>query len=346
VVIPCYRYGHYLEGCVRTVLDQPGVDVDVLIVDDASPDDTSEVAGAIAASEPRVQVLRHPVNLGHIATYNDGLGAVDGTYVVLLSADDLLTPGALARATALLEAHPSVGFVYGNTLRFSEVPSEPSRTEPSGWQVWSGHDWLEHSVRLAKDFVLTPSVVMRTDVLRSVGGYRPELPHAGDYEMWLRAAAVSDVGYVLGADQAWYRVHSSSMHSTVFRRDDGDGLVIDLEQRLLSQDLLFDWVDDGLDGAGELRNAGRRALAREALALACRAYAWGITDRWPVDDLEAFARRTWPESGRLRQARALAWRRRMGPRWARRNPAYRAQTLLFHLRERRTARRWIADGVW
>ena len=89
------------------------MDVDVLIVDDASPDDSAAVAYRLADEDPRVSVLVHPTNMGHIATYNDGLARAKGDYVVLLSADDAITPGSLARSTALMEAHPSVGFVYG-----------------------------------------------------------------------------------------------------------------------------------------------------------------------------------------------------------------------------------------
>lgn len=68
VVMPCYRYGHFLPGAVRSVLDQTDVDAEVLIVDDASPDDSGEVAEALAAADPRVRVLRHAENKGHIAT--------------------------------------------------------------------------------------------------------------------------------------------------------------------------------------------------------------------------------------------------------------------------------------
>ena len=94
VVIPCYRYGHFLADCVRSVLDeQPGVDVRVLIIDDASPDDSADQARKLAAADPRITVQVHEANRGHIATYNEGLLEwADGDYSVLLSADDRLTP--------------------------------------------------------------------------------------------------------------------------------------------------------------------------------------------------------------------------------------------------------------
>src|SRR3954453_7878821 len=74
VVIPCYRYGDYLPASVRSALDnQPGVDVRVLIIDDASPDDSADKAHALAASDDRIEVWVHEQNRGHIATYNEGL---------------------------------------------------------------------------------------------------------------------------------------------------------------------------------------------------------------------------------------------------------------------------------
>ena len=133
VVIPCYNYGHYLEGAVneraRTNLD---VEVEVIVIDDASPDGSGEVAVALARTDPRIRLLRHAQNKGHIATYNEGLAMVESDYVVLLSADDLLVPGSLAAPPPLMEAHPSVGFVYGHPLEFSDEPPPP-RTERSGW---------------------------------------------------------------------------------------------------------------------------------------------------------------------------------------------------------------------
>src|SRR3954452_6789000 len=89
VVVPCYRYGHFLQDAVDSVLDDPTLDVRVLIVDDASPDDSAERARELARRDPRIEVAVHPENRGHIATYNEGLLEwCDADYTVLLSADD------------------------------------------------------------------------------------------------------------------------------------------------------------------------------------------------------------------------------------------------------------------
>ncbi len=102
VVIPCYNYGRYLPECVASVTAQPGVELEIIIVDDASTDGSQDVARALAAADPRIRLLLHAENARHIITYNDGLALATGDYVVLLSADDLLAPGSLARSTSLM----------------------------------------------------------------------------------------------------------------------------------------------------------------------------------------------------------------------------------------------------
>ena len=73
VLVPCYLYGAFLKDCVDSILADPLHDLRVLILDDASPDSTGIVASQLVARDARVSYLRHERNLGHIATYNDGL---------------------------------------------------------------------------------------------------------------------------------------------------------------------------------------------------------------------------------------------------------------------------------
>src|SRR5436190_991816 len=98
VFVPCYNYARFLRECVGSVLAQEGVDVRVLILDDSSTDDSEQVGRALAAEDPRIEYRRHEKNRGHIATYNEGVEWIAGDYAMLLSADDMLAPGALARA--------------------------------------------------------------------------------------------------------------------------------------------------------------------------------------------------------------------------------------------------------
>ena len=308
VVIPCYRYGRFLATSVGSVLAQEGVDVRVLIIDDASPDDSAEVARALAAADDRVEVRVHAENQGHIATYNEGLLEwADGDYSVLLSADDLLTPGALARATEVLEANPNVGFVYGHSKYWIDSEPQPvPRVEPTGTTFWTGEEWLRIMCKLGHSVVTSPEVVVRTSVQQRIGGYRPELPHTGDVEMWMRFAVHSDVAFIKGVDQAFYRIHGNQM--TVERVP-----LVDLRQRKAAYDALFDAYGDKIPDARRLAARAGRRMAKEAIWRACRAYERRRMDTTPIDELVEFARSAYPGADRLPEAWGLRWRRRVGP---------------------------------
>lgn len=307
VVIPCYRYGRFLRDCVRSVLDQDEVDVRVLIIDDASPDDSPEIAACLAAEDDRVEARLHAANRGHIETYNEGLlGWAEGRYSVLLSADDLLTPGALARATSVLDANPSAGFVYGHVLRWRDNEPRPvARTTPSGMKVWNGADWLQRVCRLSHSVISSPEVVVRTSLQQQIGGYLSSLPHTGDIEMWMRFAVHGDVAFIRGVDQAYYRAHGQNM--TVERVP-----LVDLHQRKAAYDAIFDSHSSGIAHAGRLRREVNRTLAKEALWIACRAYDRRPIDTSSVADLAEFARNTYREATWLPEYWGLRWRRRVG----------------------------------
>lgn len=320
VVVPCYNYGRYLPQCVHSVThNQPGVEVEVIVVDDASTDDSAAVAEALHSEDPRVRLIRHARNRGHIATYNDGLAAVTGDYVMLLSADDLATPGALPRAVALFEAEPSVGLVYGGVLPFSSrLP--PCRTAGSRWIVWRGPDWLRARCRSGYNVVASPEVMLRMSVLRQIGGYRADLPHAGDFEMWMRAAAAADVGFLAGVDQAYYRKHDNNMHRRSFDAGTARGQLVDLGQRWQSFEAVLSAAS--LPERELLLGMARRTLVRQALDQAKYAFARGHRD-FPLRDFEQFIHALAGEAERRRADRALARRRRFGlsplplhPLWA------------------------------
>jgi glycosyltransferase involved in cell wall biosynthesis len=308
VVIPCYNYGRHLPACVSSVLGQRGVEVRVLIIDDCSTDDSASVGEALAAAHRQVVFRRHAVNKGHIATYNEGLLEwADGDYVTLLSADDLLTPDSLKRSVELMEANPAVGFVYGRCEEFSDDAQLPAPGEFRGTIASSGTKWIARRAREGVNVVPTPGTVVRTSVHRQVGGYDPTLPHAGDFEMWLRVAAVSDVGYVKGAAQGYYRIHTASMSHGVYQV-----LLADVRQRKAVFDSLFAKHGSELERAGISTRDTYAKLASHPLWLAARSYEKGTVSDLPLDEIMRFARATYPHVERLRAYRALRRRQRLG----------------------------------
>lgn len=310
VVIPCYNYAHYLRSSVRSVLSQADVEVRVLVIDDASTDDTPPVAAELAASDPRVELWRHDVNKGHIQTYNEGLlGWATADYCVLLSADDLLVPGSLSRAVRVMEGDHRIGMVYGHAHEFTseqDLPSFPPVWR--GYNCWSGAQWLRDRFKAGHNVVATPAVVVRTAIQHKVGGYRPELPHAGDLEMWLRIASVSDIAYVKGTPQACYRVHATSMMTAKYNTP-----LIDLYQRRDVYRSVVEHQHEQLERPDELLEIASRKLAREALNRACAGYDRNEVEHFRVEELVEFAMTTYRNASSLPEYRALGRRRFLGP---------------------------------
>jgi glycosyltransferase involved in cell wall biosynthesis len=279
VIVPCYRYGRYLRDCVESVLSQAGVEVRVLIIDDASPDNTGEVGCELEAEDSRVTFWRHATNKGHIVTYNEGIEWASANYLLLLSADDYLLPGALSRAVNLMNTHPEVGFTFGKAidLRDSNLSAQTEKkpqptvvndVEDLPWRILGVVDFLKLIEQSGSiNIVRTPTAVVRTELQKRVGGYHPELPHSGDMEMWLRLAAHAPVG-ILETYQAVYRLHGSNMQTTYYK----EKYLADLEQRKAALDYFFQTCGLAVPDAQQLHRRLLRPLSREAVGHASHAF--------------------------------------------------------------------------
>ena len=309
VVVPCYRYGHFLRECVRSALNQHGPKVRVLIIDDASPDNTSDVAAALSAEDTRVTWVRHRHNTGHIATYNEGIEWASSDYMLILSADDYLLPGALAASVDVMDRHPDVTFTFGRVLEaHGHGVARPARQlmRHPRLRILPGRAFVELSG--ARNIVPTPTAVVRTALQKQVGGYRPELPHAGDMEMWLRLAAHGEVG-ALNCYQAVYRRHGANMSLSYFLTD---GAFPDLLQRKAALECFFESCRT-MPHLDAMRDSLLAALAADAVGLASAAIN---EDNLPLSDrLGAFALVVAPGITKSWPWAKLACKRRMPALW-------------------------------
>jgi glycosyltransferase involved in cell wall biosynthesis len=272
VVVPCYNYAHYLKFCVDSVLSQRDVSVRVLIIDDKSTDGTPDVCRELADKDSRVTFRRHEVNQGLIGTANEGLiGWAAADYTVLLSADDALTPGSLARAVAVMNAHPEVGMTYGMSLIINEgdVHMEVVDAAKPTYQILSGPQFIRRSCE-AGNPVPSPAAVVRTSVQHELGGYSPKMRHTSDMEMWMRIATRYSIG-AIRETQALYRVHSSNMHLTYQQPVLGDR-----NERMETCLHVFEnWRGAEVPGFVTWMSQMRRSFGLEAYYLAGRAFERG-----------------------------------------------------------------------
>ena len=307
VIVPCYRYGHFLRQCVQSVLFQQGVEVRVLVIDDASPDNTASVAQELCSHDPRVTFVRHVTNKGHISTYNEGIEWASADYFLLLSADDYLLPGALSRSANLMDLHPEVGFTFGRAIELWDGSADEischklNDVGTTGARVLTGLEFIE--LCASDNFVKTPTAVVRTALQKRVGGYRHELPHTGDMEMWLRVAAHSSVG-AIGAYQAVYRRHSDNMSWEYSK-----GLS-DITQHKSALDCFFQTCSHVLPDPTELRLKLMWSLGCRAIGFASTAFNEGNSET--SERLADFALAVCPEVSRSWPWRKLRLKRCLG----------------------------------
>jgi len=108
IVLPSYNSAHFLPHTIESVLQQDYGDYELLVLDNASTDDTPEIVSRYA--DPRIRAVRHPVNLGMVGNINHGIDAARGRLGIILCADDHWAPDFLARSVARQEARPGLTF--------------------------------------------------------------------------------------------------------------------------------------------------------------------------------------------------------------------------------------------
>jgi glycosyltransferase involved in cell wall biosynthesis len=188
-------------------LDQDCRDLELIVVDDASKDNSGEVAKSF--TDPRIRYFRNLSNLGIARNMNKCLSLAGGKYVILLNSDDLLLPGFLRKACDMLDSNPSVGFVHsafkvidedGHVLRTHRIADTDSIED--GRQVLKRLIW--------NNFVMISSVLFRRDVIEHLGRFDESYSYVPDWEMLTRICINHDVGY-LSAPLACYRVHPNNL---------------------------------------------------------------------------------------------------------------------------------------
>ena len=212
VVIPNYRYGRFLRSCVASIQQQGVEDLRILIIDNASDDDSVDIARDLAQRDHRIEVRARPKNLGRVASQNEGLDWAQAEYFTIVCADDLLFPGGLASAVDIMNADSEIAFSYGRVAIFED--GEPPRIDPrlpaANWSITSGDDYLWQCCSRPKG---TCVMLTRTTAHKVAGYYRESAGLMDDLEMHFRLACLGRVA-VSQTYMALHRVHQSNISAS------------------------------------------------------------------------------------------------------------------------------------
>jgi len=260
VAIPNYQYGRYLRDCVESVLRQDISDLRVLIIDNASTDNSIEVAQQLAAEDRRVTFVRHLRNLGHHASFNEAIDWAQADCFLLLCADDALTRGALRRALSVMDQDGSTNLAFSTraALTPQETWARPEETD-AGWDVMPGRVLLERFFRTAHCSVVGCSAVVRTAAQKQVGYYRTSLDHTDDFELFMRLAMLDGNIAQTRTPQVFLRTHEEARSAAVRRNR---GLQIRKYEAAFTS--FFEHEGSQLPNAQALMMLSRRSLASRA----------------------------------------------------------------------------------
>jgi len=209
VVIPCYNYGHYLADTLESVFAQNRNDVEILLVDDASTDDTPRVAQRYG---DRITYMRNERNLGAGGAWRLGLGLARGQFVMKLDADDALLPGCFNAVAMAFQRDPAIGVVISSVLVNFE------QAGVTDLELVTDADQELNSEELRKKllhgfFFRMPGCVLRSAILHGHEPPDPELYQIHDWEYFLRVMR-GHKAQLLREPSAIYRVHDKSITTT------------------------------------------------------------------------------------------------------------------------------------
>lgn len=218
-VVVCHNLGAYLSDALDSVLAQSFPDWECVIVDDASTDNSPNIAAEYVAKDARVLYIKTPSNLKLSGSRNFGFTHTRGKYVIYLDADDMLAPETFATLAQALDRNESLHIAYGHLDTVNEQGEDRKRGD---WPM-AVFDWHGQMAHLNQ---LPYAAMMRREVLEWSGGYRRRCWRAEDADFWirttsygLRASKVTDESLLI---YRW-RTNSKSMQESREHPDrDGD----------------------------------------------------------------------------------------------------------------------------
>jgi len=250
VVVPCYNYGRFLPECLASIFGQqdiPGVELEVIAIDDASDDNTADILRSVQDS--RLHVISHSKNRGHVFTVNEGLTEARGEFIARIDPDDRYRPYFLSAALGKFREFPEVGLVYGDAALMDETGRVNVQTSDV---VHDGRDFVgnEFVALLELNFICAPTALGRRDAWRKALPI-PDGLAFNDWYFNLMMARNYDFCYVnrVFAD---YRVHATNHHTKIVKDKSEESSIFRLLDRFYSE----------VESEAELERAKRRAKGR------------------------------------------------------------------------------------
>lgn len=207
VIIPNYNYAQYLREAVDAVLAQTYPNIEVIIVDDGSKDDSREI---IESYGGKIKAIFQK-NQGVSAARNNGVSESAGEFVAFLDADDAWLPAKIEKQMDLFSADPTFGLVHAGVVEMDDTGNRLlERTD--GMDGWVSEELL----RFERPVILGggSGILVRREAFDEVGGFDTRLSTSADWDFFYQVGSRFKVGFVQDI-LLRYRVHGSNMHGNI-----------------------------------------------------------------------------------------------------------------------------------
>lgn len=207
IIVPCYKQAHLLPETLDSVLKQTYRNWECVIVNDGSPDNTSEVANQYIMKDKRF-VLLEQKNQGLAMARNNGIKKSQGQYILPLDSDDLIEPSYIEKAIDYFEKNPNTKLVYCKADRFDQKR-----------EFWNLPDY-KYELEIWQNVIFCSAVYRRSDYDKTIG-YNPNMKGGfEDWDFWLSFLKKEDVVFQIPEILFHYRYRKNSMlMNTVDKRE-------------------------------------------------------------------------------------------------------------------------------
>ena len=192
VCIPAYNSAAYIKDTVMSILNQTYQNIEVIIVDDQSKDNTFEIASSI--QDPRIKVYKNEQNLGMVGNWNHCLELATGSFIKLICSDDMLDQNAIEKEANALIENPSANLVESDT-RLVDINGKKTgvykRYPKSG--LVDGKVVAKKALVLKNYFGAPVNNMMRREAFIKSGGFDEKFTFILDFDLWLNIACQGDI---------------------------------------------------------------------------------------------------------------------------------------------------------
>jgi glycosyltransferase involved in cell wall biosynthesis len=244
IVLPTYKRAHVLAGAIRSVLRQSFAGLELIVVDDNSPDNTREIVASFG--DPRIRYVRNDPNLKLPRALNRGFAMARGAYLTWTSDDNFYGETAIARMVEALRDQ-RCDFVYADYYVFSDLG-------PDGAPHGVHHDRLPDRVQLEKGNHIGACFLYSRAVYEAIGDYDPDLFLVEDYDYFMRVAKRFRMCHI--AEPLYYfRRHDDALYVSRFCEVKASDVLVRYKNGLLNErEALESVVDLLLRNAGAMKN--------------------------------------------------------------------------------------------